>query len=119
MRFLLLLVACGEDVNNLQMTPDLSALVDMAMVEDLAVPTGDLAQPPVDFAGTSPDLSTPASTDMAVAKKRVFVTSGTWTGDLKTHGGGTDGLDGANKLCQGAATAAALGGTWVAWLSDS
>ena len=27
MRFLLLLVACGEDVNNLQMTPDLSALV--------------------------------------------------------------------------------------------
>ena len=43
--------------------------------------------------------------------KRVFVTKTTYTGDV-------DGLVGANALCQNAATAATLGGTWAAWLSD-
>ncbi len=27
------------------------------------------------------------------------ITSGTWNGDLRTAGAGTDGFDGANKLC--------------------
>lgn len=47
------------------------------------------------------------------------MTKDTFTGDLKTAGGGTDGLNGADKLCNSKATAAGLGGTWVAWLSDS
>jgi hypothetical protein len=117
MRFLLLLIACGEDINPAQQTmPDLTASEpDQAVMMDLSGP--DLTQPPNGEMG-SPDLATPAG-DLSAARKRVFVTSGTWLGDLKTHGGGTDGLDGGNKLCQAAATTAGLGGTWVAWLSDS
>jgi len=43
---------------------------------------------------------------------RVFVTSTTYTGKL-------GGLSGADAKCQARADAAGLGGTWVAWLSDS
>jgi len=43
---------------------------------------------------------------------RVFVTSSSWNGNL-------GGLSGAGAKCQQAADAAGLGGTWVAWLSDS
>ncbi len=58
--------------------------------------------------------------DSSVAsRKRVFVTSSTYTGDLKTAGAGTDGFDGANKLCNSVAANASLGGTWKAWLSSS
>jgi hypothetical protein len=57
--------------------------------------------------------------DGGVKRKRVFVTSGLFNGDLKTKAGTTTGLAGADKLCRDAATAASLGGTWVAWLSDS
>lgn len=51
--------------------------------------------------------------------KRVFVTSGTYTGNLKTAGNAASGLAGGDALCNLAATAANLGGTWVAWLSSS
>ena len=51
--------------------------------------------------------------------KRVFVTSTTYTGDLKTQGSAATGLEGGDRLCLTAATAAALGGTWTAWLSTS
>lgn len=44
--------------------------------------------------------------------KRVFRTSATYTGDL-------GGLGGADATCQARADAAALGGTWKAWLSTS
>lgn len=56
--------------------------------------------------------------------KRVFVTSSTYDGDLKTAGSkwglgaATNGLDGADKICQGTANTAKLGGAWKAWLSD-
>ncbi len=50
--------------------------------------------------------------------KKVFVTSTTHTGDLKTAGSGSDGLDGANKLCQSKANAGGLTGTYKAWLSS-
>lgn len=43
---------------------------------------------------------------------RVFVTSQTFNGNL-------GGLSGADEKCQALANAAGLGGTWVAWLSDS
>jgi len=61
--------------------------------------------------GGSPDGG-PAST------RRIFVTSGTWDGSLAFHGSGATGLQGADNLCNAAATGALLGGTWKAWLSD-
>ena len=51
--------------------------------------------------------------------KRIFVTSTAYTGDLKTQGSAGTGLQGGDTLCQTAATAASLGGTWKAWLSTS
>ncbi|HVU03689.1 MAG TPA: DUF1554 domain-containing protein [Polyangiaceae bacterium] len=57
-----------------------------------------------------------ASTD-AGPHKRVFVTKDTFDGNLK--GTAASGLEGADALCQAAADDASLGGTWVAWLSDS
>ena len=49
--------------------------------------------------------------------KRVFITSARYSGDLKTAGNAADGLAGADKLCMAAATGAALGGTWKAFIS--
>jgi hypothetical protein len=51
--------------------------------------------------------------------KRVFVTSARYTGDLKTQGAAASGLQGGDNLCSSAASAASLGGTWKAFLSDS
>jgi len=44
--------------------------------------------------------------------RRAFISSGQWTANL-------GGYSGADSLCQSAATAAGLGGTWMAWLSTS
>lgn len=56
-------------------------------------------------------------------QKYIFVTSATYNGDLKTAGNGTDGFDGANKLCQAAANAGSvtsgLNSTWKAMLSTN
>lgn len=49
--------------------------------------------------------------------KRVFETSGVFSGDLKSEGAGATGVEGADNLCAGAALAAGLGGTWKAWIS--
>lgn len=51
--------------------------------------------------------------------KRVFATSATFSGNLMTAGGATDGLTGADTLCTQAAKGANLGGSgsWKAWLS--
>jgi hypothetical protein len=49
----------------------------------------------------------------------VFLSSLTYSGDLKTAGGGQTALDSADKLCQHLADAAVIGGVWKAWLSDS
>jgi len=49
--------------------------------------------------------------------KRVFVTSTTYSGNLLQAAGAADGLAAGDKLCTQAAQAAALGGTWKAWLS--
>jgi len=70
----------------------------------------------------APPTSTPTPTP---AFARVFVTSTKYTGDLKTAGSSvglgtaTDGLDGADKICQARANAANRGGTWKAWLSTT
>ncbi len=68
--------------------------------------------------GGSPDA--PGGTSPA-GSKRVFVTSTTYTGDLATAAGTpidaqNAGVMSANKLCQTAASAAALGGIWKAIL---
>ena len=55
-------------------------------------------------------------------RKRVFVTSDTWDGDLSSAGNGTGadpGADGADQLCTTAASDAGLGGLWRAWVSTS
>lgn len=68
-------------------------------------------------AGTSGLAGTGGSGSISV--KRVFVTSKTFDGNLKAHGGTTDdnGLKGADAVCNEAAASAGLGGTWTAWLS--
>ena len=48
--------------------------------------------------------------------KTVFVTSGAFDGDTDTGAGG---LAGADDICNAAAMAASLAGTYTAWLSDS
>jgi len=57
--------------------------------------------------------------------KRMFLTSATYTGNLATQGRGEStppdkdpGANGADKLCNTAAAAANLGGTWRAWISS-
>ena len=51
--------------------------------------------------------------------RRVFITAATFHGDLKTQGAGSDGVDGADRLCANAAASAGLDGTWVAWVSSA
>ena len=70
--------------------------------------------------GIAPNPPIPASP----LYNRVFVTSSTYTGDLKTAGHAIDplvdtGLKGGDAICQSRADAAGLGGTWKAWLSDN
>lgn len=64
-----------------------------------------------------------AAKDAPVAphRYRVFVTKARFFADLKTAGGGADGLEGADNLCTKAATDANLGGgtTWKAWVSTT
>jgi hypothetical protein len=60
-----------------------------------------------------------AGLDAPLSKKHVFVTSKAFNGDLKTAGNGADGLQGADKLCASAATAAGLSGTWKAYVSGT
>jgi hypothetical protein len=49
---------------------------------------------------------------VCTAAQRVFVSSGTYSGNLGGHAG-------ADTTCQSLATAGSLGGTWMAWVSDS
>lgn len=78
---------------------------------------------PAGWAQTSQSQSTtcavcPQATGTMTActrAKRVFVTSKTWNGNLTAAASVPNGLDAADKLCQ--AAAAALGGTWKAYIS--
>lgn len=54
---------------------------------------------------------------LASARKRLFVTHNSWTGDLASAARTTDGITGADKLCTQAAAGAELGGKWKAFLS--
>lgn len=61
-------------------------------------------------APTATPSTPPTSTPIAIQKKRVFVTSNTYSGRL-------GGLDGADYKCQLSAKGAGLSGTYKAWLS--
>ncbi len=55
-----------------------------------------------------------------IGSKTVFVTSGTFTGDLKTQGGALTGLRGGDEICQAAAEQGVVPpDTYIAWLSTS
>lgn len=139
-----LLLGCGRDggvvvdgsANDLSVVlaadmaaPDLALPSDLA-VPDLATPdlqTPDLQMPDLEMPDLQtpdlrmpdlqmPDLQMPDLTPPAdfygIPPKRVFVTSQTYSANL-------GGLAGADFKCQTLADAAALGGTYKAWLSDS
>lgn len=55
----------------------------------------------------------------SVAGKQLFITSGTFSANLRLAGNGVDGADGADKLCNAAAQGAGLQGTFKAWLSTT
>lgn len=58
----------------------------------------------------TPTITPTPTPTLPPGAKRVFVTSTTYNGNL-------GGLAGADEKCRVRATAASLGGTWVAWLS--
>jgi hypothetical protein len=70
------------------------------------------SEPPSDVG--APDVYTPPlMLEAGTETRRVFLTQGTWNGNL-------GGVSGANTLCNNAASVlpTPLGGSWVAWLSD-
>lgn len=112
------LSACSANESN-EADPILGApSSDGAVPSDGGVATD--SSPPDDSAVADASGAADATDeDAGSSKKRVFVSSTTYTGDLKSAGAGTSGLDGADKLCNSLATKAGLGGTWKAWLSIS
>lgn len=81
-----------------------SAQMDATAIDSSAVDSG---APAVDASDAAPSLC-------AAGNARVFVTSA-----QQSNGGNLGGTPGADATCSAAATAAGLGGTWNAWLSDS
>jgi hypothetical protein len=59
----------------------------------------------------------PAGPPPGSSPRRVFVTSAAFAGDLEAAGHGTDGFDGADRLCGELAATAGLGGAFRAFLS--
>lgn len=51
--------------------------------------------------------------------KRIFMTKTMYNGNLAAAGNAASGIEGGDNLCNLAASAAVLGGTWQAWLSDA
>ncbi|APR81280.1 Hypothetical protein A7982_06627 [Minicystis rosea] len=67
---------------------------------------------------SSPDI--PAAGDNGTGTShRMFVTNASFTADLAVVGGAATGPAGADNLCNLAAEAVSIGGTWKAWISDS
>lgn len=64
-------------------------------------------------------MAKPGESGGAAGEKRVFITSVAYEGNLAVVGRGDTGVEGADALCQLAADAAELGGTFKAFLGDS
>jgi hypothetical protein len=90
----------------------------MAALVGLAAATGCGSTSSTSSGGGGGAGGSGGSTDTGGHKAVAFVTSATYNGNLQMAGNGTSGLDGADKLCQKAATDAGLTGTFKAWLSD-
>jgi hypothetical protein len=72
-----------------------------------------------DQSATNYDPKAEKDDGSCIYPKRMFVTTAKYNGNLKGKcSTAANGLDAADCLCQKAADSAALGGTWVAWLSD-
>ncbi|MFO0678775.1 MAG: hypothetical protein U0169_19740 [Polyangiaceae bacterium] len=67
---------------------------------------------------TSADVESPeAGPEAFLLRKRVFVTSRQYEGNLVAAGGGADGLESADRLCTSAAQSVGIYATWKAFLS--
>ncbi len=72
--------------------------------------------------GTGTDAGNDASAgdgSVTPGRKRMFVTTKQFTGNLKAEGGGIDGLTSGDAICNREAGQARLPGTFRAWLSTS
>ncbi len=80
--------------------------------------------------GVTVEVTMPGSPPSGLPPRRVFITSTTYNGDLKTAGSNVglgvaiSGLDGADKICQSRANSSTMypdlkNSIWKAWLSDS
>lgn len=72
--------------------------------------------------GTGTDAGSDASAgdgSVTPGRKRMFVTTKQFTGNLKAEGGGIDGLASGDAICNREAGEARLSGTFRAWLSTS
>jgi hypothetical protein len=98
---LLAVAACGggssDDIDAATTTIDAAVHADGKLVTDAATTTPD---------GTFTGM-------------RVFVTSLRYSADLRSAGGQATGLASADAICQTLADAAAVGGTFRAWISTS
>lgn len=97
-------------------------VADPSAVTDAGPTTIDApTQPRPDGATSTPDASNPLPPDATSTPSglRVFVSSLRYPANLQAAGGQATGLASADALCQGLADAAALGGTFRAWLSTS
>ena len=72
--------------------------------------------------GTGTDAGSDASAgdgSVTLGRKRMFVTTKQFTGNLKAEGGAADGLGSGDAICNREAGDARLSGTFRAWLSTS
>ena len=80
--------------------------------------TGESNEGCTNFDASNFDASA-TTDDGSCIVKRVFITSSVYEGVLTQYNAESVGLAAGDALCQTAATAANLGGTWKAWLSDT
>lgn len=113
---------CGSDPYNYSIVSQDLQIATLAQLNP--TPTSPPTATPPPGATSTP---TPTPTSTIAPYKRVFLTSTTYNGDLKTAGSGVglgtaiDGLDGADKICQHLANLqpTLVGKTFKAWLSSS
>jgi hypothetical protein len=102
-----------DDADAVSASPDSGGATDSATASETADDSAPRDSGTVDSGASIPD-ATDAASGCAAGNARVFVTSA-----QQSNGGDLGGTPGADATCNAAATAAGLGGTWNAWLSDS
>jgi hypothetical protein len=99
--------ACATPALDEEPTPE----VPRPQPEGGTLPARDAGRPPAPVADEAGTADAASDVD-AASSLRVFVSSTAVTGDLL-------GLAGGDAACNELAKAAALGGSWIAWLSNS